>query len=499
VYRKALHHYVFAVFVTVFFYLTSTAETTKPDLILKGEISGINNNSYILVPFHVPSGTERLSVEFSYTGKSEKTTIDLGIVGPGSFDSPTGFRGWSGGNKTSFTLSATDATPSYIPGPITEGEWNLVLGIPNIRTQSHATYEANVYFSKSDSVYDYPSILTPTINSKPGWYRGDFHLHSGHSDGYVLNQSEKKTPSPVYLTLEAAVAHHLDFIFLTDHNTISQLNSLRELQPYFDKLLILPGYEVTTFQGHANVLGLTHLVDFRLGTKAVPDWDSVLTQVQRLKGLVSINHPIRPSGELCMGCGWRPTPEPDYNKINSIEVINGKDADSPFSGINFWQTKLNQGFNITAIGGSDNHNMQPPLADTDERIRVGEPTTVVYAKSLTYESILSGIKGGHVFIDVLGSGTATLEFIAKYGLKTAEMGDHINVNEGNTVTLSIIANHVAPGSLEVICDAKRIALLQANQANLDWKCDGKKHWLRINVRDKKNKLIILGNPIYINR
>ena len=69
-YRKALHHYVFAVFVTVFFYLTSTAETTKPDLILKGEISGINNNSYILVPFHVPSGTERLSVEFSYTGKS---------------------------------------------------------------------------------------------------------------------------------------------------------------------------------------------------------------------------------------------------------------------------------------------------------------------------------------------------------------------------------------------------------------------------------------------
>ena len=485
--------------ILVFINLKSLAETTKPNLILRGQVTGINNNSYILVPFNVPPGIERLSVEFNYTGKSEKTTIDLGIVGPGSFDSPTGFRGWSGGNKTYFTLSATDATPSYITGPITEGEWNLVLGIPNIRAQSHASYEAKVYFSKSDSIYDYPSILKNSINNKPGWYRGDFHMHSGHSDGYVLNQSGKKTPSPTYLTLDAAVAHHLDFIFLTDHNTVSQLNSIRELQPYYDKLLIIPGYEVTTFQGHANVLGLTHLIDFRVGTKAVPDWESVLTQVEKLKGLVSINHPIRPSGELCMGCGWRPVPEPDYNKINSIEVINGKDANSPFSGVNFWQTKLNQGFCITAIGGSDNHNTQPPVSDTDERIRVGEPTTVVYAENLTPESILNGIKYGHVFIDVTGTRSTTLEFIAKNAQKTAKMGDHIDVKKESTVSLSIITKNIVAGSLEIICDAKRVALLQVNQTSYDWKCDGGKHWLRINVLDKNNNLIILGNPIYINR
>jgi len=32
----------------------------------------------------------------------------------------------------------------------------------------------------------------------------------------------------------------LDFIAITDHNATSQYNPMRELQPYFDKLLLIP-------------------------------------------------------------------------------------------------------------------------------------------------------------------------------------------------------------------------------------------------------------------
>jgi hypothetical protein len=32
-----------------------------------------------------------------------------------------GFRGWSGGARTSFAISATDATPGYLPGPVHAG------------------------------------------------------------------------------------------------------------------------------------------------------------------------------------------------------------------------------------------------------------------------------------------------------------------------------------------------------------------------------------------
>jgi hypothetical protein len=77
------------------------------------------------VPFNVPAETERLAVIFRYTGKEEHTTLDLGI------EDPRGIMGWSGGNKNSFTISETDATPSYLPGEMIARQWKLLIGVPN--------------------------------------------------------------------------------------------------------------------------------------------------------------------------------------------------------------------------------------------------------------------------------------------------------------------------------------------------------------------------------
>ena len=77
--------------------------------------------------------------------------IDLGLLGPGGFRN-NAFRGWSGGNKNRFTVSATDATPSYVVGPIAPGRWNLLLGIPNIREKAHSEYTAKVYFSRNGKI-----------------------------------------------------------------------------------------------------------------------------------------------------------------------------------------------------------------------------------------------------------------------------------------------------------------------------------------------------------
>jgi hypothetical protein len=32
----------------------------------------------------------------------------------------------------------------------------------------------------------------------------------------------------------------------------------------------------------------------------------------------------------------------------------------------------------------------------------------------------------------------------------------------------------------------------------DYQSDGKRHWFRINIRSAEGKLLILGNPIYLN-
>ena len=124
---------------------------TKPrsDVVLRGALTGEDNQTWRFVPFDVPAGTTRITVDFDYTTRDARTTIDLGLLGPDGFRGQDGFRGWSGGNKRSFTVSASDATPSYLPGPIRPGKWNLLLGIPNIRPDTKAEFTAGIRFERT--------------------------------------------------------------------------------------------------------------------------------------------------------------------------------------------------------------------------------------------------------------------------------------------------------------------------------------------------------------
>jgi hypothetical protein len=252
------------------------ASAATPDIVLRGKIDGRDHQTYRVVPFNVPGGVSRITVTFDYTGRDEHTTIDVGLWGPDGFAGPDGFRGWSGGNKQTFTLSATDATPSYLPGLIRPGRWSLLLGVPNIRPEHRAQFTAEVRFTHSDAPDTANYVLDHPLRDEPGWYRGDLHMHSGHSDGSCSTRRGARVPCPLFLTLSSAAGRGLDFIALSEHNTVSQLHEVRELQPYYDDLLLIPAMEVTTFQGHANAFGITRPVDFRVGSTAVPSWNSLL-------------------------------------------------------------------------------------------------------------------------------------------------------------------------------------------------------------------------------
>ena len=93
---------------------------------------GIDEWAY--VPFQVPSGIQRVEVstshdQFSLLGIG-RNVLDLGIFGPAGYElgNAAGFRGWSGGARAGFTLSAINATPGYLAGPIDPGQWTLALG-----------------------------------------------------------------------------------------------------------------------------------------------------------------------------------------------------------------------------------------------------------------------------------------------------------------------------------------------------------------------------------
>lgn len=467
------------------------------DLTLTGVMTRADHEHYREVPFRVPAGTTRLTVEFAYAGKDQKSVIDLGVR------DPQRFRGWSGGNKQSFTISDAEATPSYLPGPIPAGTWKLVLGVPNLRPSAEARYTARIFFERGTGFAGFSAV---PIKAGPAWYRGDLHMHTAHSDGTCLSMKGVRVPCPAFRTLETAHARGLDFISVTDHNTTTQNNSLRELAPYFDDLLLIPGREVTTFWGHANVWGPVAPLDFQLGSPRAPALAAIQTQVEKAGGLISINHPGQPSGEACMGCGWT-AKDTDFSRIQAIEAVNGGSlrlpggAESVIGGIPFWEARLNAGFRITAVGGSDSHDAD--LGRT-AGVGVGYPTTVVHAAELSQPAILAAIRAGHVFVDIAGSRDRRLEVAATSADKTAEMGDALAAPAGAPVRVSVHVSHAAGGSLSVAGNGPKPKLADASLAgddetrSFEVSGDGQRHWLRVDVRGPDGKLWLLGNPIYLN-
>lgn len=464
----------------------------RPDITLKGTITGSQNHSYVEAPFTIPEGIVSITVTFSYTGRDQRTALDLGL-----FD-PDRFRGWSGGNKDHFTISETNATPSYLPGPVPPGQWKLIIGVPNIRENATSHYEADIFFIHQ--AHETTSFADAPLRERPAWYRGDLHMHTAHSDGSCASQSGRKVPCPVFLSAEAASARGLDFIAVTDHNTTSHYDDLRELQPYFDKLLFIPGREITTFWGHANLFGPTDFVDFRVGT-TVPSMQTLFEQAGKMHAILSINHPNAPTGEACMGCGWTPKETIDPRLITTIEAVNGGAEEGKYSGVSFWEKYLNQGYRVTAIGGSDNHNALLPASATSA---IGSPTTVIYAADLSIKSILDGIRKGHVYIDLSASRDRLLDATADDDSHKAMMGDILVAPADSTIKIFAHVIDCAGNQLRFLLDGQPVPSLKANIAQPDQSftltlpADGRKHWLRPDVITTDGKLLLLGNPIYLN-
>jgi hypothetical protein len=86
----------------------------------------------------------------------------------------------------------------------------------------------------------------------------------------------------------------------------------------------------------------------------------------------------------------------------------------------------------------------------------------------------------------------------------AHMGDTLKVRKGTRVNFEGAVNAVIGGEVEVILDGQRLPLLKnshidsaAWSCKFQWRADGKRHWIRVNVRDAEGHLALVGNPIYL--
>jgi len=424
--------------------------TRVADIVLQGELTRDDHKRLFERSFEVPPSVSRMQVELAYTGVEAKTVIDLGV------SDPHGFRGWSGGGPQTITIGRTRASFGYLPGELAPGTWSVLLGVPNIRAGQRDSYTITIrLFADED-------VASPVLRTGAGWYAGDLHSHSGHSDGRAVTASGVRVPVPAHRVFDAAATAHLDFIALTDHNTTSQWLDIDRLQPFYERLLLLHGREITTYHGHSNAIG---------------------------DNFVSINHPARSDDELCMGCRWDRVDAATLSTVQGVEVANGPS----FDWWQFWADLLNHGFHLTAVGGSDQHTPE----DAGDR-RIGRPTTMVFANELSERAIVDGLRSGRVYIRTHGVDGPAVDFFAVVSGQRYEMGE--DVPAARTVTLTARIRGADGQHLAWIRNGKPIvgttvsadadATLETNVQAGDW--------FTLVVRDG-DMPTVFANAIYIRR
>ncbi|MDT5283223.1 MAG: hypothetical protein QOJ20_4418 [Mycobacterium sp.] len=454
---------------------------TPVELSFRGRFNfGIDQWAY--VPFDVPEGTRRIDVstshdQFSLLGIG-RNVLDLGIFGPAGHElgNAEGFRGWSGGARAGFMLSAVNATPGYLAGPIEPGRWALALG-PVVLKPLGMDWHAQIALTRGVQPSLRPTPDLPRAvrrDSQPGWYRGDLHTHTVHSDGRRR----------IGEMAAAATSAGLDFIVSTDHNTSSANRAWAATTD--DGLEVIAGEEVTTRHGHWLAIALPPggWVDWRYAPR-----DGVFaTYAARVRadgGLVVAAHPSVP----LPGCAW----EFGYRDVDAIEVWNGLwNVDDELS-LRIWQQLLRQGRRITAVGGSDSHASSQP---------VGRPQTVVYAHDSSTPALIDGLRNGRCYVTESNAVTLALNAFCGDGA-AAGPGETLTVRPDTPLTVTAEVTGAADSSLAIITDGGCVGRVKTDDCGarrLRWDCmAGEARFARVEVRRRSRfpSMVAMSNPVWL--
>jgi hypothetical protein len=438
------------------------------------------------LPVEVPRGVSQIDVVYSYDkpavpAGTRGNACDIGMFGPEGYQlgNAKGFRGWSGGFRDRFSISASEATPGYLAGPITPGTWHVILGPYTVAPQG-LNYQVQItlhFGPQGEPFRPNPAPVTaPAKQRGRSWYRGDCHLHTVHSDG-------KRTPDQLVADARAA---GLDFIVSTDHNTPS--SQLQWGDYATDDLLILNGEEVTTRSGHWPAIGLPAgtWIDWRYRANDPADFRRFVDQVHRAGGLVTAAHPFA----NCFGCTY----EFAYEIADLVEVWNGPWTQDDEASVIHWDGLLRGGRWIPAIGDSDAHN-------PDQKVAL--PHTVVQADSLRQADLLRGLKAGQSWL--AESSAVSLTFAAAAGGHSAGIGGRLEVGIGTPVDIRLTVSG-APGTtvsfLDQLGPEHTETVPDSGSGTVTWTTYPRySRWVRAEVRrpSSANSMVAMTNPIFLGQ
>lgn len=464
-----------------------TGDTTQS---FQGHFDKQLNGKFVQLPFEVENGVTGMRIRYCFAKSNaadDNPTLDLGVYGAKPAGTNTWSqdqrRGWSGSSvrivgigENGYTDETTynNARRNYVaghtsrafkPGPIEAGTWAVELGAGWIDPDgSGVDWKVEVKTSKdpgwSTGGGFVPDPYTPNVaNPNPGWYHGDLHVHGESEPG---NAPMSQTLDLGFKPLSEG-GNGLDFISLVEHNNDNSRLVLGSQQDAHPDKVVIPGVEVTTYNGHANAHGSDNFADFRFSE--VYRWDDSETtgtvdtldddelkpvrgsidppgEFQKILdggGFTQVNHPetLKDAPALCRGCAWTYDDErTGWDKVSAIEITNGaggapKDdplAMNPFTtrAIGTYERLLAAGHHIAAVGSSDDHQGGEATGPLDGEVGIG--ATVVYAEQLSQAAIIAAVRAGHTYAKPFGAAAPDVE------LKAGVPGKNLGALPGDSVS-----------------------------------------------------------------
>ncbi len=392
---------------------------------------------------------------------------------------PEGFRGTPGRGTQPARIAVSGSTAGFLDGPLPPGEWQAEIGVVHVLEGPVCTYRLRVWSEAIDQAEE-PTAEKPlplaVPETGPGWYAGDLHMHTHHSDGQWTMQE----------LWQAIQGRNLDFFVLTDHNTLSGFSQLASLET--GRVLPIPGMEVTTRAGHLVAVGVEQLIDWRLAPdrRSIAD---VIRDVHAAGGIAIIAHPGADGSPICHGCRWDLEDE-DSREADAVEVWNSPwllDEDNERS-LRYWERWLEQGYRRPLSGGSDAHGGRPTF-------ETGVPTTWVYADSLSREAILAGIRAGRI---VVSSGPK-LRLHGQAGEIVGDPGDELPA-KGSFRLEARVSESTTPGRLRLIGNG---AVLAETEARTEGQAvftaeSPEPGWYRADFRAlDDDRMLAMSAPLYV--
>jgi predicted metal-dependent phosphoesterase TrpH len=189
-------------------------------------------------------------------------------------------------------------------------------------------------------------------------------------DLHVHTNASRDGESSVEAVLAAAVAAGLDAIAITDHDVTD--GSIRALAAQNSEILVIPGVEVSTRQGHLLVLGTTEML--------APKQD-VLKTIAEAKALGAITIVPHPFHRWRHGVGLRCREA--LLAADAVETLNSRYI---IGTANQKAEKMAKKYQRPTTAGSDAHNC----------MFVGFGVTDIEAEECSIVAILDAIRAGRV-------------------------------------------------------------------------------------------------------